>query len=145
MVGAGNASSVKWKNVGAAIEKLVVWDSVYYLRIAECGYEYEQTHAFFPALPFVTRFLANNGKVNFFFSCYLMLWYCYPVISLEIGNFLFPPALPLQNDDVICLFRPIHIASSENKISYMRVMRRDDSDLCELSGLCKFLRVYFMY
>lgn len=60
VAGAGNESSVKWKNVGAAIEKCVVWDAVYYIRIAECGYEYEQTHAFFPALPLLTRFLANN-------------------------------------------------------------------------------------
>ncbi|KAG0627751.1 hypothetical protein M758_2G225300 [Ceratodon purpureus] len=62
--GAGNESSVKWKNVGAAIENLVVWDAVYYIRIAECGYEYEQTHAFFPALPLLTRFLANNVFIS---------------------------------------------------------------------------------
>ena len=28
-----------------------VWDSVFFARIAACGYEYEQFYAFFPALP----------------------------------------------------------------------------------------------
>ena len=28
-----------------------VWDSVFFARIAVCGYEYEQFYAFFPALP----------------------------------------------------------------------------------------------
>ena len=73
MFGAGNETSVKWKNVGAAIENLVVWDAVYYIRIAECGYEYEQTHAFFPALPLLTRFLANNGNIFLFLA---WLAYC---------------------------------------------------------------------
>jgi hypothetical protein len=30
---------------------LLVWDSVFYQRIAACGYEYEQYYAFFPGLP----------------------------------------------------------------------------------------------
>ncbi|XP_028241371.1 GPI mannosyltransferase 2 isoform X2 [Glycine soja] len=33
------------------LENGVVWDSVYFLRIAQCGYEYEQTFAFLPLLP----------------------------------------------------------------------------------------------
>lgn len=32
-------------------DSLVVWDSVFFMRIAQCGYEFEQYHAFFPALP----------------------------------------------------------------------------------------------
>ncbi|KAK7400727.1 hypothetical protein VNO78_12015 [Psophocarpus tetragonolobus] len=35
----------------SALENGVVWDSVYFLRIAQCGYEYEQTFAFLPLLP----------------------------------------------------------------------------------------------
>ncbi len=30
---------------------LVVWDAVYFHRVAHCGYEFEQFHAFFPFLP----------------------------------------------------------------------------------------------
>ncbi|KAK6123109.1 hypothetical protein DH2020_043145 [Rehmannia glutinosa] len=37
--------------VGSAIESSIVWDGVYFTRIAECGYEYEQTYAFLPLLP----------------------------------------------------------------------------------------------
>ena len=30
---------------------LVAWDSVWFLKIAQCGYETEQSHAFLPLLP----------------------------------------------------------------------------------------------
>ncbi|KAF8073221.1 hypothetical protein HT031_000882 [Scenedesmus sp. PABB004] len=39
----------------------VVWDSVFFARIAACGYEYEQYHAFFPGLPGVVRLLRAAG------------------------------------------------------------------------------------
>ncbi|TYG97010.1 hypothetical protein ES288_A10G003200v1 [Gossypium darwinii] len=38
-------------SLGSAIENGVVWDSVYFVRIAQCGYEYEQFYAFLPLLP----------------------------------------------------------------------------------------------
>ncbi|GMH34304.1 hypothetical protein BSKO_02138 [Bryopsis sp. KO-2023] len=37
------------------LENVVVWDSVYFVRIARCGYEFEQTHAFFPGFPWLVR------------------------------------------------------------------------------------------
>ncbi|GAM27104.1 hypothetical protein SAMD00019534_102790 [Acytostelium subglobosum LB1] len=37
----------------------VKWDSFFYLRIAEYGYEYEQFHAFFPAYPLLIRWVSN--------------------------------------------------------------------------------------
>ncbi|KAI3970266.1 hypothetical protein MKX01_023913 [Papaver californicum] len=40
-----------WPKIGSAIEGSIVWDGVYFIRIAQCGYEYEQTYAFFPLLP----------------------------------------------------------------------------------------------
>ncbi|KAL9237711.1 hypothetical protein vseg_012229 [Gypsophila vaccaria] len=52
--------SVLFPAVAAAIQESVVWDSVYMLRIAECGYEYEQTYAFFPLLPLILTLLSNS-------------------------------------------------------------------------------------
>ena len=40
---------------------LATWDSAYFLRIAEFGYEFEQSHAFFPAFPLALRFFANGA------------------------------------------------------------------------------------
>ena len=40
---------------------LTKWDSVYFARIAEFGYEFEQTHAFFPLLPFLSRLVSDTG------------------------------------------------------------------------------------
>ncbi|XP_042445987.1 GPI mannosyltransferase 2-like [Zingiber officinale] len=43
--------AVLWPRLGAVIEASVVWDGVFFLRIAQCGYEYEQAYAFLPLLP----------------------------------------------------------------------------------------------
>ncbi|KAK4395856.1 GPI mannosyltransferase 2 [Sesamum angolense] len=52
--------SVLLPTVGSAIENSIVWDSVYFIRIAECGYEYEQTYAFLPLLPLCISFLSKT-------------------------------------------------------------------------------------
>ena len=44
----------------AALNGVVTWDSVYFLRIAESGFEHEQTHAFFPLFPLVVRGVAGG-------------------------------------------------------------------------------------
>lgn len=43
-----------------AISKLQVWDTIFYSRIANCGYEYEQYHAFFPLVPHVMGLVAQH-------------------------------------------------------------------------------------
>ncbi|KAM0991344.1 hypothetical protein ACFX13_009891 [Malus domestica] len=52
--------NVLFHSLGSAIESSIVWDGVYYVRIAECGYEYEQTYAFFPLLPLCMSFLSRT-------------------------------------------------------------------------------------
>ncbi|KAL0355459.1 UNVERIFIED_CONTAM: GPI mannosyltransferase 2, partial [Sesamum radiatum] len=54
-------SSVLLPSVGSVIENSIVWDSVYFIRIAECGYEYEQTYAFLPLLPLCISFLSKTA------------------------------------------------------------------------------------
>ncbi|KAI9091348.1 hypothetical protein K1719_028159 [Acacia pycnantha] len=49
-----------WPNLGSAIENGIVWDSVYFVRIAQCGYEYEQSYAFLPLLPICISFLSHT-------------------------------------------------------------------------------------
>ncbi|EPS63667.1 hypothetical protein M569_11110, partial [Genlisea aurea] len=46
--------------LGASLESSIVWDGVYFVRIAECGYEYEQTYAFLPLLPFFISVLSKT-------------------------------------------------------------------------------------
>ena len=43
-------------------KRLVVWDSVFFMQIAKCGYEYEQFHAFFPLLPLLMRGSLQAGE-----------------------------------------------------------------------------------
>ncbi|KAI3705422.1 hypothetical protein L1987_75659 [Smallanthus sonchifolius] len=53
-------ATVLYPRISAAIENGVVWDSVYFVRIALCGYEYEQTYAFLPLLPFCISLLSRT-------------------------------------------------------------------------------------
>ncbi|CAM6112845.1 unnamed protein product [Calypogeia fissa] len=52
------------QRLGKAIQRTVVWDGVYYIRIAECGYEYEQAYAFLPALPLLIRLMSQTIFYN---------------------------------------------------------------------------------
>lgn len=49
-----------WPRVSSAIENGIVWDSVYFVRISQCGYEYEQSYAFLPLLPISISFFSRT-------------------------------------------------------------------------------------
>ncbi|MCL7028451.1 hypothetical protein MKW94_001896 [Papaver nudicaule] len=55
-----SSESLIWPKIGSAIEGSIVWDGVYFIRIAQCGYEYEQTYAFFPLLPIFIYILSRT-------------------------------------------------------------------------------------
>lgn len=52
--------------LGSAIENGIVWDSVYFVRIAKCGYEYEQSYAFLPLLPVCIFILSRTGLILYY-------------------------------------------------------------------------------
>lgn len=56
-------SAIRFPWIASAIEESIVWDSVYFVRIAQCGYEYEQTYAFLPLLPIVISFVSKTGSL----------------------------------------------------------------------------------
>lgn len=51
---------VLFPRVASALEASIVWDSVYFVRIAQCGYEYEQSYAFLPLLPICISFMSRT-------------------------------------------------------------------------------------
>jgi phosphatidylinositol glycan class V len=59
--GSEAADSALWSRLGRIIEGSIVWDSVYFVRIAQCSYEYEQTFAFLPIFPLAIRLIARTG------------------------------------------------------------------------------------
>lgn len=46
--------------VTGPLDRYITWDSVHFVRIAQCGYEFEQSFAFFPALPLLMRILSTT-------------------------------------------------------------------------------------
>ncbi|KAL1810251.1 hypothetical protein ACET3Z_027241 [Daucus carota] len=48
------------KSISFPAHKSIVWDSVYFVRIAQCGYEYEQSYVFWPLLPFCIFVLSKT-------------------------------------------------------------------------------------
>lgn len=59
------ANDTRRSPIVSAIENGIVWDSVYFVRSAECGYEYEQSYAFLPFLPLTISFLSPSTLFSF--------------------------------------------------------------------------------
>lgn len=55
-----NSTSILFPRIASAIDNSIVWDSVYFVRIAQCGYEYEQFYAFLPLLPLCITLLSRT-------------------------------------------------------------------------------------
>ncbi|XP_023874881.1 uncharacterized protein LOC111987393 isoform X2 [Quercus suber] len=56
-----DSAAVLFPKLASAIENGIVWDSVYFVRSAQCAaYEYEQSYAFLPLLPLFISFLSHT-------------------------------------------------------------------------------------
>eukprot|EP00897_Mesotaenium_endlicherianum_P010090 jgi/Mesen1/9109/ME000058S08608 len=61
MLPGGGQGGPRWPGAAAGLAGAAVWDGVFFVRVARCGYEYEQMHAFFPLLPLLMRLLHLSG------------------------------------------------------------------------------------
>lgn len=81
----------------------LAWDSLHFLRIAQCGYETEKSYAFFPLLPGVMRGLQATGAPSqrpvyacqadsdVWHACAVLHWALpalYPRCTLALAGFL---------------------------------------------------------
>lgn len=81
----------RWPLTAASLEGLAVWDAVFFLRISQCGYEYDKFHAFFPGLPAAMWLLKETGNPG-------------PARRSIPSHFNFPSILPLVPS--LASFRP---------------------------------------
>ena len=86
------------------------WDGLYLISIAEQGYQYEQTMAFFPLLPLLSRSLAD--------SLFMPLrWVCNLQLRLTILLAAFLLNLVLHIASVIALYHVVYLVSHKRRLS----------------------------
>ncbi|CAI5461302.1 unnamed protein product [Closterium sp. Yama58-4] len=104
--GAGHNNTVQ-----QALESLVVWDSVFFHRIALCGYEFEQAYAFFPLLPLLMRLLATATPFRLLLPI-LGAPATFALVGLVVSNTAFVAA-------AYCLFRLTDCVLSDTRLAFL--------------------------
>lgn len=93
------------------IDGLAPWDTVYFVRIAKCGYENDMTNAFFPLLPLIMRYGAKVPGIDVL-RLYLPIESIYTLIGLTVNLLAFcVAALALYRLSVTVL-RDKHLAAT---------------------------------
>ncbi len=99
--------------IARLLDGLAPWDSVYFVRIAKCGYETDMVNAFFPFLPFLMRYGAKFTGLEYISHIFnLPIESMYTVLGLGINVFAFCIAALalhrlsskiLKNEDLVSL------------------------------------------
>jgi phosphatidylinositol glycan class V len=58
--------------IETSMASMTPWDSVYFVRIAQCGYESDQIFAFFPLLPMLMRVGGAVAKLVYACACFMI-------------------------------------------------------------------------
>ncbi|XP_015960212.1 uncharacterized protein LOC107484108 [Arachis duranensis] len=130
-----------------ALENGVVWDSVYFVRIAQCGgYEYEQTYAFLPLLPisisFLSRFLSPifapfvGHRAVLAFSGYLICNVAFVFAAL----YLYRLSMIILKDPEIAFRATILFCFNPASIFYSSIYSESLYALLSFAGLYYFVR-----
>lgn len=76
------------KKTSTIIDSLAPWDSVYFVRIAKCGYETDMINAFFPLLPLLMHY-GEKLTGLFLLEPFIPVESLYTLIGLSINVFAF--------------------------------------------------------
>ncbi|CAN4114103.1 unnamed protein product [Withania somnifera] len=113
--------------LASMIEDSIVWDSVYFVRIAQCGYEYEQTYAFLPLLPICISLLSRTGNYLLFFN-----YWNFSKLFLLSAIILKDSELALRASILFCL--------NPASIFYSSIYTESMYALCSIGGLYYLMR-----
>ncbi|XP_061354747.1 uncharacterized protein LOC133299309 [Gastrolobium bilobum] len=131
--------------IASAIENGIVWDSVYFVRSAQCGYEYEQSYAFLPFLPFSISFFTRT-----LFAPFVTIIGHRPVLAFSayvINNFAFVLAalyfyklsITILKDPLISLRATILFCFNPASIFYSSIYSESLYALLSFGGLYYFV------
>lgn len=142
----GSPPVLHFPRLASVIEDSIVWDSVYFVRIAECGYEYEQTYAFLPLLPICISLLSRtvfaplipfighravlglSGYVLNNFAFVLTAFYLYRLSAIILKD----SELALRASILFCL--------NPASIFYSSIYTESMYALCSIGGLYYLMR-----
>ncbi|CAM8895709.1 unnamed protein product [Rhodiola kirilowii] len=98
--------AVLWPWIGSKIDGSIVWDGVYFARIAQCGYEYEHTYAFLLLFPICMRVLSYTGVLEGYIIYFPTLHRTYDAILHRKSAFAAIKFLILGVLRSVCIFVP---------------------------------------
>lgn len=128
------------------LEKFIVWDGVYYIRIAECGYEYEQTFAFLPVFPLCIRLISITALSGLIPFVGYRATLCLSAFLLNIAAFVlsalffYRVSFTVLKDDMLAYLSTALFCLNPASIFYASIYSESLFSLLTFTGLLEFLR-----
>ncbi|KAM3264652.1 hypothetical protein T459_01671 [Capsicum annuum] len=151
--GSNSSSEFEWtpvrirmRRLASVIEDSIVWDSVYFVRIAECGYEYEQTYAFLPLLPICISLLSRTAFAPFVpfigqravlgLSGYVLNYFAFVLAAF----YLYRLSAIILKDSELALRASILFCLNPASIFYSAIYTESMYALCSIGGMYYLMR-----
>ncbi|KAI5387161.1 uncharacterized protein LOC127105108 isoform X1 [Lathyrus oleraceus] len=136
------ANDTRRSPIASAIENGIVWDSVYFVRVAECGYEYEQSYAFLPFLPLTISFLSPSTLFSFLPQRSLFALSAYVINNLVFvlaALYFYRLSIAILKDPEIALRATVLFCFNPASIFYSSIYSESLYAVLSLGGLYYFL------
>ncbi|XP_009762374.1 uncharacterized protein [Nicotiana sylvestris] len=140
------SASVYFPRLASAIEDSIAWDSVYFVRIAQCGYEYEQTYAFLPLLPICISLLSGTvfaplipfigQRAVLGLSGYVLNNFAFVLAAF----YLYRLSVIILKDSEVALRASILFCLNPASIFYSSIYTESMYALCSIGGLYFLMR-----